>query len=180
VEKEANLPDMPVRWALFHPNNSGQAMLATETGIWATNTLYEDETVWAPATNGMANVRVDQLTIRTADDIVLAASHGRGLFTAEYELDIYVGDEEIESPALSFDIYPNPATDRLTIAKAAGMQGEVVVTITDINGRVFYEDVETVSGRFEKTINLTEMSNGIYLVNLYHDGQKETGKFLVK
>jgi hypothetical protein len=180
IEKEANLPDMPLRWALFHPNNNGQAMLATETGIWATNTLFEDETVWAPATDGMANVRVDQLTIRTADDVVLAASHGRGLFTAEYELDIYVGEEEIETPAISFDIYPNPATDRLTIAKASGMQGKVVVTITDINGRVVYEDLESVSGRFEKTITLNDLSKGIYMVNLYHDGQKETGKFLIK
>jgi hypothetical protein len=60
-EKEANLPDMPIRWAIFHPNNNGQALLATETGVWATNTLYEDETVWAPAANGLANVRVDML-----------------------------------------------------------------------------------------------------------------------
>lgn len=84
-EKEANLPDMPIRWAIFHPNNSGQAILATEIGVWWTNTLNESNTYWTPSIEGMANVRVDMLKLRNTDNKVLAASHGRGLFTANYE-----------------------------------------------------------------------------------------------
>jgi len=30
IDKSGNLPDMPIRWAVFHPQNSNQAMLATE------------------------------------------------------------------------------------------------------------------------------------------------------
>ncbi len=115
-EKESNLPDMPIRWAIFHPDNSEQALLATETGIWSTNTLSEDYTEWAPANDGLANVRVDMLKIRHADDIVLAATHGRGLATAEYELDIYTGLDEMPDLANSLTIYPNPANDYVTIS----------------------------------------------------------------
>jgi len=87
MEKESNLPDMPIRWAVFHPENNGQALLATEIGVWATKTLNSVEPEWAPAVDGLANVRVDMLRLRKSDTTVLAATHGRGLFYAEYELE---------------------------------------------------------------------------------------------
>lgn len=77
-ECEGNLPDMPIRWAIFHPQNSAQAMIATETGIWTTNTLHEAQTEWLPAADGMGHVRVDMLRLRETDNKVIAASHGRG------------------------------------------------------------------------------------------------------
>ena len=86
-EKEANLPDMPIRWAIFHPDNSAQALLATEIGVWATNTLNDATPEWAPAVDGLANVRVDMLKLRKSDNTVMAVTHGRGVFRAEYELD---------------------------------------------------------------------------------------------
>ncbi|MFK5855132.1 MAG: DUF5017 domain-containing protein, partial [Bacteroidota bacterium] len=86
-EKESNLPDMPIRWAIFHPDNNAQVMLATEIGVWTTNTLNDATPDWAPAVTGLANVRVDMLKLRKSDNTVLAATHGRGVFTTEYELE---------------------------------------------------------------------------------------------
>ncbi|MCD4745922.1 MAG: PKD domain-containing protein [Bacteroidales bacterium] len=83
--KEGNLPDMPVRWAVYHPQNSLQALLATEIGVWSTNDLSENDVVWEPDINGFANVRVDMLQLREADNTVLAATHGRGFFYATYD-----------------------------------------------------------------------------------------------
>jgi hypothetical protein len=74
---EGNLPDMPVRWALFNPSNSAQAMLATEVGVWSTDLINGAATVWGPSTNGLANVRTDMLQVRTSDNLVIAATHGR-------------------------------------------------------------------------------------------------------
>lgn len=83
---EGNLPDMPVRWALFNPNNNTQAVLATEVGIWSTDMLNGGATNWAPSNSGFANTRVDMLQIRSSDNIVIAATHGRGL----YHSDVFV------------------------------------------------------------------------------------------
>ena len=79
-EKESNIPDMPIRWGLLHPDDSNFALLATEIGVWSTSNLLSDSPTWLPASNGLANVRVDMLSIRPSDNMVLAASHGRGLF----------------------------------------------------------------------------------------------------
>lgn len=80
VSKEGNLPDMPVRWALFNPNNRNEVILATEVGIWETSNFNAASPTWSPSNSGLANVRVDMLQIRDSDDMVIAATHGRGLF----------------------------------------------------------------------------------------------------
>ena len=78
---EGNLPDMPVRWVIFNPTNYSQAFLATELGVWSTDNLNGGSTMWAPTNAGLANTRVDMLKVRSADNTILAATHGRGLFT---------------------------------------------------------------------------------------------------
>lgn len=83
VEVEGNLPNMPVRWALFNPTNRNEVILATEVGVWGTSNVNAESVVWTPQINGMANVRVDMLQYRTSDNQVLATTHGRGMFTSE-------------------------------------------------------------------------------------------------
>jgi gliding motility-associated-like protein len=78
---EGNLPDMPVRWAMFYPGDATRAIIATELGVWTTDALNGASTIWSPSNSGLANVRVDMLTFRASDRTLAAATHGRGLFT---------------------------------------------------------------------------------------------------
>jgi len=78
---EGNMPDMPIRWALFNPNNPIQVMVATELGVWSTDSLRGANTNWQPSNNGFANVRTDMLKLRQSDFQVVAATHGRGIYT---------------------------------------------------------------------------------------------------
>jgi PKD repeat protein len=80
---EGNLPDMPVRWALFNPSNNDQALIATELGVWSTDNLNGVSTNWGASNSGFANVRTDMLQVRTSDNLVIAATHGRGLFSSD-------------------------------------------------------------------------------------------------
>ena len=79
--KEGDLPNMPVRWALYNPDDRTQAFIATEVGVWSTSDLTAPSVKWSPTNNGLANVRTDMLQYRSADKTILAATHGRGLFT---------------------------------------------------------------------------------------------------
>lgn len=81
---EGDLPDIPVRTALFNPNDPNQAMLGTDLGVWYTGDLDGGNTVWEPASTGLANTRVDQLKYRPSDNQVIAATHGRGLFSTDF------------------------------------------------------------------------------------------------
>lgn len=78
---DGNLPDMPVRWALFEPGSNNRLILATEAGIYTTSLLNGASTVWTPSP-GFPTVRTDMLQYRSSDGTLAAATHGRGLFTA--------------------------------------------------------------------------------------------------
>ncbi len=82
TSKDGNLPNMPVRWSLPIPNTFGRrVMIATETGVWVTRDITAASPIWvADAT--FPNVRTDMLQYRSSDNIVAAATHGRGMWTA--------------------------------------------------------------------------------------------------
>ncbi|HEY9114319.1 MAG TPA: T9SS type A sorting domain-containing protein [Bacteroidales bacterium] len=180
-EKEANLPDMPIRWAIFHPDNNGQAMLATELGIWATNTLQEDETEWSPASAGMGNVRVDMLQFRHGDDIVLAASHGRGLFTTTYNVDVYTSEKETFTEQNNFSVFPNPASDFVSINFDSFGQQNVLISITDMNGRIILQkNISASSGKVSEKIEISELSKGVYVVSVQNNDRLSSRKIVVR
>ena len=77
---DGNLPDMPVRWAMFYPGSNTKVIIATETGVWQTELINGASTVWDPEP-GFPNVRTDMLQYRSSDGLLSAATHGRGLFT---------------------------------------------------------------------------------------------------
>jgi PKD repeat protein len=101
---EGNLPDMPVRWALFSPLNNQQALLGTEVGVWSTDLLNGGATNWGASSSGLANTRVDMLQIRSSDNLVAAATHGRGLFTSDVFMTPY--PDFIASPVITYTNKP--------------------------------------------------------------------------
>lgn len=77
---DGNLPDMPVRWAVFDPTSDTKAWIATETGVWSTGAISGGTTTWA-ASPGFPTVRTDMVKYKSGDKNLVAATHGRGLWT---------------------------------------------------------------------------------------------------
>ncbi|MGA3013789.1 MAG: T9SS type A sorting domain-containing protein [Bacteroidales bacterium] len=173
---EGNLPDMPIRWGIFHPQNSKQVMLATETGIWTTNNIDASPVFWTPNVIGMANVRVDQLNIRTSDNTVVAASHGRGLFTAIWDLEVGIDNLQMKE----FSIFPNPVSDLLNISLTAIGSKNITFRIFDPSGKLLMdENQDTPNGSLSKHLNVSSLASGIYFITIYEDGKKvRTEKFI--
>ncbi len=97
---EGNLPDMPIRWAMFSPIGGDSALLATELGVWSTTNLNGTSTNWAVSNTGLANVRTDMLQFRESDSTVIAATHGRGLYS--YSFTKIIETEFVVSDSLSY------------------------------------------------------------------------------
>lgn len=99
TDVEGDLPDMPVRWALFNPDDANQAMLATEIGVWSTDNINGGATDWEPSIDGLANVRTDMLQYRPSDKLVIAATHGRGLFSSDVfanPVAVFASDKQLD------------------------------------------------------------------------------------
>jgi hypothetical protein len=75
------LPDMPVWWAVFEPGSNTKLILGTEAGVYSTEAVNGANTVWA-ADPSFPNVRTRMLKVRASDNTIIAATYGRGLWTA--------------------------------------------------------------------------------------------------
>jgi hypothetical protein len=173
---EGNLPDMPIRWALFHPQNNRQALLATETGVWECVNLTLNPVEWKPVTDGMANVRVDMLQLRKSDNLVLAATHGRGLFTMTW--DISTGTPE--RSAETFSVYPNPSTGAVNISGQLNQPGKLEIIVSDMQGKQLLNvSQDAIAGPYHKQINLGGQPKGTYLVMSRNGGKVVWQKVIV-
>ncbi len=181
-EKEANLPDMPIRWAIFHPQNDAQVLLATETGVWATNTLTYDETEWAPAVDGMANVRVDMLKLRFIDNTVLAATHGRGLFTAVFNLDIYDGIAGAKSKKMNLKLFPVPAHGFVTVKGTVESKSNTAnLIIRDVSGKeIMHRHFPVDAGKIRQTLDISSVKPGVYLLSVEAGKYSEQQKIVIE
>ncbi|MEE4257734.1 MAG: T9SS type A sorting domain-containing protein [Bacteroidales bacterium] len=173
---ESNLPDMPIRWAIYHPHDAKQAMLATEIGTWTCNHLHLDDPQWIPNVEGMANVRVDMLQIREADNTVLAATHGRGLYTAEWVSNPWVSiGEQPELPVSA--IYPNPVRDVLNIRLDEQINARVSLDIFDMQGRlVMREELDGMIS--DHIVNTGQLPAGSYVVRM-HSGKRSYSESII-
>ncbi len=121
---DGNLPDMPVRWGLFHPDGDGKAFIATETGVWETDLLNGAATVWSPNTT-FPNVRTDMIKYRASDRTIAAGTHGRGMWTASVPLP---SGFDLGSPAPATAACPAPASMSITLTTTSN--GGFVTPIT--------------------------------------------------
>ena len=113
---DGNLPDMPVRWGLFHPDGDTKAYIATETGVWETDLLNGASTVWVPNTT-FPNVRTDMIKYRASDRTIAAGTHGRGIWSAT--IPSAAGGFTFSSPAPATATCPAPATMDIVLGTTA-------------------------------------------------------------
>ncbi len=177
---ESNLPDMPVRWGIFHPQNAKQAMLATETGIWTTDNILADNVVWTPDNTGLAHVRIDMVKIRKSDNLVLAATHGRGMFTTIWEPSFSSGiaTEDLASKT-ALKVYPNPSRGDFNVM--IHHTGQIRLTITDLTGKLILEETfDQAEPGTPKHCDLTSQPKGVYLIRADYPSGNETARVILE
>ena len=94
-----------------------------------------------------------------------------------YSIDVQIGEvinNTNDLQAIPFELFPNPATDYLSIRAPFGQV--LRYDITDVSGRLF------LSGQFEGTqdIQLKSLNPGIYNIRISSDSGTSVKRFLVK
>ena len=78
---DGNLPEMPVYWALYHPDTDTKMYIATEAGVFSSDSINGASTVWTAETT-FPTVKTSMLKYRSSDRTIAASTYGRGLWTA--------------------------------------------------------------------------------------------------
>ena len=118
------------------------------------------------------------LTSNMAYDVYVRSVCAEGIYSAWSSVTTFTTDEQgegiddVNSAAIA--LYPNPATTTVTIS---GIEGQAMVTIVDMNGRVSGEwKVEND----EITLDLTGYAQGAYFVRIMGEQQNAIRKLIVK
>ena len=184
VNIEGNLPDMPVRWVAFAPPNAqlngptggnGGIMVATELGVWTTSAPAGAGTVWIPNNDGLANVRVDMIRYRASDNLVVAATHGRGLFTTI--LPTVVTGVPSVPVTKDFIKYISADNNQLLIVKGTLNTKSMNIQLFNMNGQQVYASRNEYQNI---AINLGKLQAGVYIVKITGDKREHFVEQFVK
>ncbi|HEY0060239.1 MAG TPA: T9SS type A sorting domain-containing protein [Flavisolibacter sp.] len=179
---EGNLPDMPVRWGIFAPrttqlngagNGNGGILLATELGVWTASSINGVSTNWIPNNDQLPNVRTDMLKYRSWDGVVVAATHGRGLFTTTLT---GAGGGGVEPGTTPFIRYISATSNNLLVVTGTSTATTMDIRLFDMLGRLVYQ-----AGKNYGTTNigLRFLSSGVYVVRITgNNGEQYKGKFI--
>jgi hypothetical protein len=164
------------RAAAIAPTKGGGSYYyaGTSIGLYMTDELNGAETEWVPT--GLQTLGapiIADLDYRESDDLLVAATHGRGIFVGEVPLK--VSNEEELTP-LTHDKkiqllgnYPNPFNPSTQIAFELSVPARVQLDVYDIQGRkiaTLLSGSVVPAGRHKQLFNADRLSSGTYFYRL--------------
>ena len=88
-------------------------------------------------------------------------------------------DDDFENGTADVVIYPNPASESTTIA-LSGVNGEVTVTVVNMNGRTVRSETLSCTGNCQKHLEVDALAQGAYFVRVSGEGVNMVRKLIVK
>ncbi|MBK8921100.1 MAG: T9SS type A sorting domain-containing protein [Saprospirales bacterium] len=167
-----------IRWIsiLPLPDGSRKYFCATSAGLFSADTLKE-HTVTLPGTQWkmeapglIGSSVVNFVDVRPADGLVVAATHGSGMFSANFMP--AVGNFEPTLPA-DIRVFPNPATDQVRFEFPDHTGNTVRLRLFDLQGRLVRQT--SWSGGAGR-LSLEGLASGVYLYELSGEGWKTSGR----
>lgn len=180
---EGNLPDMPVHWITFAPptaqlngpgGGDGGLIIGTELGVWTTSAIVGAATQWIPNNSGLANVRTDMLKYRATDNTLVAATHGRGLYTTALP-NVVTG---IPPTVITKDFikYISVNANQLLVATGSLQTKTMSVRILNMKGQAVYESSKPYSNQL---FDIARLASGSYIIRITGNNRENfTGRFV--
>ncbi|QMU27035.1 WD40/YVTN/BNR-like repeat-containing protein [Adhaeribacter radiodurans] len=176
------------RWVSILPSTTGgqtKYFVGTSTGLYATANLQGEQTIWLKeGQTTIGDVPVDMVLSRSVDNLVAVGTHGNGVYTVNYNVDI-------ESPAATDQIavkaYPSPFTVNkpITIEYTIPRQSRVIIKIYDVAGRLITTLLDESKQPGNNTVQWNGRSStgaqvhrGMYLYTVATANDMESGKVL--
>ena len=173
---EGNLPDLPVKCILQDPLNRRELIIGTELGVWRTLDFTVTSPVWEQSFNGMSDVTVVDLDLRTSDNTVLASTHGRGMFTGKFESAVASVDEVLANNK-SFTIFPTISDGNFTVYGNTAL-GKGEMGIYTISGKQVYRQNVDFELNEQKAISVN-LSTGVYIVNIIDQNNRRSSEKII-
>ena len=158
-----------LRWASIIPVSNGYVYLvASSTGLYATNLLNGLATIWTQLAPGeIGNLVTDMIDFRTSDGRVVAATHGGGVFSATIT-DTLLTSVAQNISVSSIEVFPNPAGHVLNIRNEINSASQHISIYSSV-GKMMYSNNSSAS---RLTLSVEDWPRGTYLISIEAGGIK--------
>lgn len=170
------------RWAAIMPTAQGTTyFVGTSTGLYSTTTLSGGTTSWVQeGGTTIGNVVVAMIDYRTTDGLVVAATHGNGIYSSNILTSTAVARSTIPS---SFDVahnFPNPFNPTTTIQYSVSERSRVRLSVFDLAGKEIAVLLDALQdpGYHEARWNAKDargqsVSSGVYFYRMTANGTND-------
>jgi len=151
------LPNLPVNCIIFQADANDDLYVGTDIGVY-----YKDNTMseWIPFMNGLPNVIIKELEIHYDKGTISAATFGRGIWESTLNTQtLAISDNNTNK----FEIYPNPASEQITINISNNFIENLMVTIYNTTGQAILEKEITTKST---VVNTNKIIKGCYIIEL--------------
>ncbi len=165
-------PDVPVGPEYVNVYTTPQSSYSTNTVSGVTNYIWELEpSIAGVITGNGTDADVVWSNTYTGNVEVKVGSEGdscNSLFSMlDVELDYAIGIQEFDKLKLS--IYPNPGSGLFNITFVNTTEKSINLKVYDLLGEPVYESVIDTKGGVIETLDLTHLSDGIYIISLQNE-----------
>ena len=109
---------------------------ATSTGLYSTTTLNGSSTVWTQeGASTIGKVIVDMVKTRALDGLVVAATHGNGVYSNTFATNVEEGDSSLPEEFDLHQNYPNPFNPSTTISFSLVRDSQTSIKVFNIQGK---------------------------------------------
>lgn len=167
----SNLPDIPLNALIINPANTDQLFVASDIGVFET---VDGGIDWTLLSKELPNVPVTDLDFHEPTNRLLVATYGRGLYT--YEVGETTPIVELPIADLSLKVFPNPATDILTIAFELEKRTILTAYLTDVNGKRVKRIISKTplsEGKQDWRIEVGDLVSGQYFLVMEYDTERQ-------
>jgi hypothetical protein len=185
IERNSNLPDMPVWWCMFAPagaqlngatGGNGGIILGTDLGVWTTSQINGLNTQWIPNNSGLANVRTYMLKYRSSDKTLVAATHGRGLFTTTLTVINVTGVPNVPNTK-DFIKYVSADNNQLQVVVGNLTTKNMTLQLFDMKGRLMLQRKQAYANAL---LDVSRYTSGSYILKIWGDKNERFVKQVVK
>ena len=172
----SGLPNILMKEVLVYQNGSQEVLyLATELGVY-----YKiGNAQWAKlGGTTLPNVIVNDIDINYAENALVAATFGRGLWQIDISSMVGIEDAEL-SKTEKPNIYPNPTIDGIIHIdfESKNTQVDYSYLVYNVVGGVVME------GKLKdllNTINISNLAKGVYMIKVFNGEKKTYTKKIIK
>ncbi|MBT3588370.1 MAG: T9SS type A sorting domain-containing protein [Flavobacteriaceae bacterium] len=172
INYKFNLPNFSSLAVVWDDNGEDGLYLGMDYGLFYIDNTF---TEWQPYNTNLPNVIINELEINSVDGKIYAGTYGRGFWASPIVPHILNTESFLTSEDVQ--LYPNPATDKITLNFNKGAEADF--SVFDVLGKlVIYQPNVSISQ--SHTIDVSKLNNGVYFVRINSDAGTTTKKMIKK